>query len=75
MSILNIALQNVALERESCPPNIEQLLKRAQSMADIREVSSKNAEVAEAWTATIQPVRDILNGRFERLKLKGGQYW
>jgi hypothetical protein len=70
MSILNIAVQNVALSREQCNSEIEQILKSANSMSDIRKRAQNNQEVKRAWMEAIKPMEEILKDRTGRLVLK-----
>lgn len=41
MAILNIGLQNCALERDKTAEDMEHLLKRCSSMAEIRKAGEK----------------------------------
>lgn len=41
MSLLNLALQGVAIERSEMSPEIKQQLKACSSMADIRQLAVK----------------------------------
>lgn len=60
MAILNIGLQNCALERNKTAEDMENLLKRCSSMenllkrcssmAEIRKAGEKNPQLAEAWS-------------------------
>ncbi|XP_052813249.1 uncharacterized protein LOC128240590 [Mya arenaria] len=71
MSILNLGLQNVALERKPCEDeNIEKLLGQCNSMADIREKSAKNPGLKQSWEAAVEELTTTLGCRFSRLKLK-----
>lgn len=68
MSILNIGLQNVSLEREELIDKTkEAAVRRCGSMAEIRELGSK---VKEGWTVAVEPLQRIIKNRFCRLKLK-----
>ena len=71
MAILNIGLQNCALERDKTAEDMEHLLKRCSSMAEIRKAGEKNPQLAEAWSTSVAPVLDTVAGRYSRLKLKG----
>lgn len=70
MSILNIGLQNVSLERKEAGREIEMLLKGCNSMSKIREKCSSNATLREGWTQTVEPLQSLVSSRFRRLKLK-----
>lgn len=47
MSVLNLGLQNVSLERKEVGKNIESALKSCNSMADIRDKGNAKPEVKE----------------------------
>lgn len=66
MSILNLGLQNVSLERNQGTEATEKELKKCNSMADIRS----KEELKEQYSELIQPVKRIIENRFSRLKLK-----
>ena len=70
MSILNVGLQNVALERSSCSDAVEQKLRRCNSMANIRTAATKQPDLREAWVESVEPVLSLIRNRFTRLKLK-----
>lgn len=70
MSILNIGLQNVSLERKEAGREIEMLLKGCNSMSKIREKCSSNATLREGWTQSVEPLESLVSSRFRRLKLK-----
>lgn len=72
MSILNLALQNVALERRVTESEMEKLAQKASSMGDLREVG--NPEFKQAFLDSMQPVIHLLNQRFSRMKLKGEKF-
>ncbi|KAI8503983.1 hypothetical protein Bbelb_180510 [Branchiostoma belcheri] len=71
MSILNIGLQNVALERKQLSDELEKLLTRAGSMAEVRNLAKQHPELAEAWQSSIESVQALVMSRFSRLSLKG----
>jgi hypothetical protein len=72
MSILNLGLQNVSLERKSCEKKIEDGLKNKNSMAEIRTFHEENPNlgVREGWTESLEEVKRTIQNRFIRLKLK-----
>lgn len=71
MSILNLGLQNCALEREaSTDKEMKAKLKSCGSMKEIREKGMKSEELKQAWTESIEPVQSTVRNRFLRLKLK-----
>ncbi|XP_062616566.1 uncharacterized protein LOC134278262 [Saccostrea cucullata] len=72
MSILNLGLQNVSLERTPCEKKIEDGLKNKNSMAEIRTFHEENPNlgVRKAWTESLEEVKRTIQNRFIRLKLK-----
>lgn len=71
MSILNLGLQNVSLERqETSAANITKKLKDCQSMNAIREEAKKTPDIKREWEESVATVKSIIEGRFARLKLK-----
>ena len=70
MSLLNIALQGVALERSPMTAEYEDLLKSCSSMAEIRESAAKNPSLQSAYVNSVQPCIDLIASRFNRLSLK-----
>ena len=70
MSILNLALQNVALERKESTEEMNKKLKNCNSMAAVRSLAEKTPEVKTAWIESVEPVASLLRNRFLRLKLK-----
>ena len=70
MSLLNLGLQNCALQRESCDDAMEKLLKKCGSMSDIRIEAAKKPELRDAFQQSIEPVQSLIRNRFARLKLK-----
>ena len=70
MSILNLALQNVALQRESMSPDLEKKISDVSTLSDLRSLLSNKSDFQEAYLKSMQPVIDLLNDRFSRMKLK-----
>lgn len=68
MSILNLALQNVALERKETMHETQ--LKNCNSMAAIRTLAWTNEEIKTSWIESVEPPAALLRNRFLRLKLK-----
>ena len=66
MSILNLGLQNVSLQREKGSESTEQILKQCGSMADIRSKVDLKPDCLDL----LEPVQSIIRNRFSRLKLK-----
>ena len=67
MSILNIGLQNVALERPSSSVETERYLDACPTMDAIRK---KEAQVKGPWLKCMQEVKDNLKARIEKCVLK-----
>jgi hypothetical protein len=70
MSILNIGLQNCSLSRNSCSDEIEMKLKKCGGMDAIRNSVNIAPAIREAWTNSVEPVKQTLRCRFEKLALK-----
>lgn len=72
MSILNLGLQNCALERPRCDDDAEKVFNRCGSMADMRKqaVNKPELQLQSKWKEAIKPIQEIVRGRFERLSLK-----
>lgn len=72
MSILNLGLQNVCLQRKSCEAEVETQLKRCGSMAELREAEKKNPDrkLKEKWLEAVEPTQSFIRNRFLRLCLK-----
>ncbi|XP_033753308.1 uncharacterized protein LOC117336780 [Pecten maximus] len=70
MSILNLGLQNCALERVSLDVDSERMLGKCGSMKEIREMASKKPELRNLYTQSVEPVQALISNRFRRLKLK-----
>ncbi|XP_033753387.1 uncharacterized protein LOC117336839 [Pecten maximus] len=71
MSILNLGLQNVALQREVSDEESEKYFKRCNGMADMRELlNTKKPELKQSWIDVVEPVQSIIRNRFLRLSLK-----
>ena len=70
MSILNLALQNVALHRESMPEELEKCASDVSTLSELRGLASSKPEFKAAYLRSMQPVIDLLNNRFTRTKLK-----
>lgn len=71
MSLLNIALQNVALDRAPMVDNLECRVKSATSLSKLRDVSTKHADLKEALVGSLEPVLAVLKQRFSKLKFHG----
>ena len=75
MSVLNLALQNVALMREECRPGeIETTIKGANTMAEIRKKAERVNGLKDSWLQSIGPIIELLDERTKRLSLKNKQF-
>ena len=68
MSIANIGLQNVALERLPCDSDAE--IKKCRNMSELRN----KPEIIDDWQTSINPLMDTLKSRFSRLKLEDSPF-
>lgn len=71
MSVLNLALQNIALERPSMGPQFEMQVKSAGSLKKLRNLADKNPRLKTAYEDSIGSTVGILKERFKKLKWKG----
>lgn len=71
MSVLNVSIQNTSLARNECDSNTEQILKSANSMAEIRKKSEKVPDLKGQWLDSLNEIITMLQNRTRRLTLKG----
>lgn len=75
MSILNLGLYGVALERplidQQKYPGMEHLFTTSKSVSDLRAAGKRFPQLMHGLEAALQPVNDLLYNRFEQLQLKG----
>ena len=64
MSILNLGLQNVSLERQQGSEVTEKALKDCKSMNDIRKLAEKSPDMKNVWAESVMPPRSIIESRF-----------
>jgi len=75
MSLLNIALYGVSLERTKMDDRYETVLSRCSSMSDIRENANKYYKgLKEAFQESISMPACFVSERFSRLYLKDQQF-
>ena len=67
MSVLNIALQNCSLSRDSCTKEVEHKLKSANSMAAIRAAAEKMDCIKTEWSLAVAGVKAKVADRFSRV--------
>lgn len=70
MSVLNLALQHAALQREAMPENFEKKMKNKSGLASVRNTAELISGFREAYTTSQQKVIDLVCDRFERMRLK-----
>jgi len=70
MSLLNIALQNCALERPKCSEDVEKLIAKCNGMQAVREAITTNESLVTEWAASVKILQDLIGSRFRRLSLK-----
>ncbi|XP_070538845.1 uncharacterized protein [Ptychodera flava] len=70
-SIMNLALQSVAVERKPMSQQFEAEMSKLNTMRDIRERGKSHPAFKDALISSLQDVTDLLNQLFGRLKLKG----
>ena len=70
MSMLNLALQNVALSRTSMTHQFEQLVKNSNSLSAIREVIKKHPDVYPALQDSMSTPLINVGTRFMGMKVK-----
>lgn len=70
MSILNIGLQNCALERTAGCEEDEKLLKPCGGMDDIRKAAQKDPRVKDVWQTSVAQCLSTVANRLSRLSLK-----
>ena len=70
MSILNLALQHVALARSEMEKKYESKAKNKSSLTALRNLALYDPEFKEAFAQSMGDVRDLVNDRFSRMHLK-----
>lgn len=75
MSVLNLGLQSVGLDRRLVDSEeIEQQVSRCNNMAQVRDLAAKNSGIKDALTASIEPVKIKLAEITRSLELKGDKF-
>ena len=67
MSLLNLALQNVAINREAMDEKYEKKMKNVSSIKQARLVADKDPEFKVSLMSSTRPVITLLKERFSRL--------
>ena len=74
MSILNLALQNVSLERKEMDKESEKVMKNKKNVKAVQDVIKSHPEMKSKVEGSLKPVTDLLDERFQRMKLKERQF-
>ena len=69
MSILNLALQGVALKREDMSELLEQAFEKLKTLSEIREGAISNLHLKEELIKSIKITQEFLENRTSRLSL------
>ena len=70
MPVLNLAMQNVALEQPRMSPQMESWLKWKSTMAEVRSSSKHFPRLKVEYKASMEGVVNLLSSRFRRITLK-----
>ena len=73
MPVLNLALQNVALERSKMSSQMEFLIKSKSIIADVHSSAQHFPQLKTEYKESMEEVVNLLNSRFRRMTLKGNQ--
>lgn len=60
MSVLNLALQNVSLERKQMDEESEKLIKNKNNMQAVRDVIKSHPVMKQKVEESLEPVTDLL---------------
>lgn len=74
MSILNLALQGVALMRETMSEDMEVLFGKANTLEEIRNLAKKSPQLASELQNSITLIQEFLKDRTENLRLHNEQF-
>ena len=70
MSILNLALQHVALARRSMEPDLEEIIKGKNTLGEVRKMLVENPGLEDALRDSMQGPITTLADRFKAMKIK-----
>lgn len=70
MSILNLALQHVALARKEMEPTYENAVKHKSTLGAVRNLANIKTGFKDAFAESVGSVIELVNSRFKRMKLK-----
>ena len=69
MATLNLALQNIALERKETSPEMEWKIKRCSTLKLLRQAASKQQNLQTEFETSVKHVIKQVEERFSRLKV------
>jgi hypothetical protein len=69
MSILNLALQGVSLQRDPIDDILEDIFKGKNTLEDIRNAAQENKKLGLGLRNSIKVVQELLSEQTKRLKL------
>lgn len=75
MSNLNIGLQCVELMRQQMPDQQEALATHCNNISQLRSTAKKYPDLVLAVLDSIEPVKVLLSGIFQRLELHGKKFF
>lgn len=70
MPVLNLALQNVALESSRMSAQVEALMKSKNTVSDVRSAARRHPQLKAEYKESMEAVINLLNSRFRRMVLK-----
>ncbi|XP_052780079.1 uncharacterized protein LOC128217176 [Mya arenaria] len=73
MSILNLALQHVALDRDEMESKYEKMVKNLSTLSSVRNQAKLKTGLKEAFEKSMESVVDKVNERFSQMTLKGNK--
>jgi len=74
MSVLNLGLQGVALQRDEMDKELENIFKSLNTLEEIRETASQNLILKNELKTSINKTQTILEERTKYLKLKDNNF-
>ncbi|WAR05775.1 hypothetical protein MAR_021144, partial [Mya arenaria] len=73
MSILNLALQHVALDRDEMESQYVKMVKNLSTLSSVRNQAKLKTGLKEAFEKSMESVVDKVNERFSQMTLKGNK--
>ena len=70
ISILNLGMQSIGLMRSEMSDDLENLMKKCNSMEEIRIHSNNKSQLKNELIDSLQALINLMEGIFERLLLK-----